>query len=100
MAPFHPLQNGARAFAARALAALAVFCTIAVVLLAGSSRGSVANAEAKNDNGNGNGQQVADPGAVPNGVGNGLTNGGGGKSDPPDPQEPAEPPTVSAPVPA
>jgi hypothetical protein len=100
VAPFHPLQYGARAFAARALAALAVFCTIAVVLLAGSSGGSVANAEAKNDNGNGNGQQVVDPGAGPNGVGNGLADGGGSKSDPLDPQEPVEPPTVSAPVPA
>ena len=107
MAPFHPLQYGARAFAARALAALAVFSTIAVVLLAGSAGGSIASAEAKDgDNGvgNANGQQVVDPGAVPSGNGNGngnsVGNGGGGKSDPPDPQDPVAPPPSSEPAPA
>ena len=104
MAPFHPLQYEARAFAARALAALAVFCTIAVVLLAGSAGGSIASAAAKDDDGNGNGQQVIDPNAEPNGNSNGngnaLGNGGAGKSDPPDPEQPAEPPTSTAPVPA
>ena len=102
MAPFHPLQYEARAFAARALAALAVFSTIAAVLLAGSAGGSIASAEAKDDKGvaNGNGQQVVDPGAVPNGNGNGNVSGGGGKSDPPDPQQPVEPPTSKEPVPA
>ena len=48
VAPFHLLRHETRAFAARALAALAVFCTIAVVLLAGSA-GQIANAEAKKD---------------------------------------------------
>jgi hypothetical protein len=107
VAPFHPLQYEARAFAARALAALAVFSTIAVVLLAGSAGGAVASADAKDgDNGvgNANGQQVVDPGAVPNGNGNGngdsLGNGGGGKSDPPDPQDPVAPPPSSEPAPA
>jgi hypothetical protein len=102
VAPFHPLRDGTRAFAAQALAALAVFCTIAVVLLAGSTGGSIASAQAKDDNGNGNGQKVADPGAEPNGNGNGnaLGNGGGGKWDPPDPTQPVEPPAVSDPVPA
>jgi Stage II sporulation protein E (SpoIIE) len=106
VAPFHPLQYGARAFATRALAALAVFSAIAVVLLAGAA---AASAEAKDGNGNGvanaNGQQVVDPGAVPSGNGNGNGNagtggGGGGKSDPPDPQDPVAPPTSSEPTPA
>ena len=104
MAPFHPLQYGARAFAARALAALAVFCTIAVVLLAGSAGGPIANAEAKDDHAipPGNGHQVLDPGSAPNGNGNGSTlgNGGGGKWDPPDPTQPVAPPPSSEPVPA
>ena len=102
MAPFHPLQYEARAFAARALAALAVFCTIAVVLLAGSTGGSIASAAAKDDNGasNGNGEQAADSRAAPNGNGNGWGQGGAGKTDPPDPQQPAEPPPSSEPVPA
>jgi hypothetical protein len=105
VAPFHPLPYGARAFAARALAALAVFSAIAVVLLAG---GAAASAEAKDGNGNGvanaNAQQVVDPGAVPSGNGNGNGNaggngGGGGKSDPPDPQDPVAPPSSSEPTP-
>jgi hypothetical protein len=49
VAPFHPLRDGTRVLAARALAALAVFCTIAVVLLAGSAPGQIANAEPKHD---------------------------------------------------
>ncbi|HEX5896851.1 MAG TPA: SpoIIE family protein phosphatase [Thermoleophilaceae bacterium] len=102
MAPFHPLQYEARAFAARALAALAVFCTIAVVLLAGSTGDSIASAAAKDDNAsNGNGQQAAEaPTPNGNGNGNGLGLGGAGKSDPADPQQPAEPPRSGEPVPA
>jgi Stage II sporulation protein E (SpoIIE) len=102
VAPFHPLRYEARAFAARALAALAVFSTIAIVLLAGSSGGSIASAAAKDDNAasNGNGQQVADPAAEPNGNATAPSPGGGGKSDLPDPEQPAEPPKSSDPVPA
>jgi hypothetical protein len=106
VAPFHPLRYEARAFAARALAALAVFSTIAVVLLAGSAGGSIASAAAKDDSAasNSNGQQAADQGAEPNGNGNGNATasgqGGGGKSDPPDPEQPAEPPKSDEPVPA
>jgi hypothetical protein len=107
VAPFHPLQYGARAFAARALAALAVFSTLAVVLLAGSAGGAIASAEAKDgDNGVGdaNGQQVVDPGVVPSGNGNGngnsFGNGGAGKLDPPDPLDPVAPPPSSEPAPA
>jgi hypothetical protein len=109
VAPFHPLPYEARALAARALAALAVFWTIAVVLLAGS-----AGAEAKKDRdgaGWGNSQDAvnAEPQGNGNGSwdgkgngndnGNGWGHGGGGKWDPPDPQEPAEPPTPATPVP-
>jgi hypothetical protein len=57
VAPFHPLRYGARAFAARALAALAVFCTIAIVLLAGSAEGPIASAEAKKDHGDWSGHE-------------------------------------------
>jgi hypothetical protein len=99
VAPFHPLQYEARAFAARALAAIAVFCTIAIVLLAGSAGGSIASAAAK-DKGDLSGQKAADSGAVPSGNGNGNASGGGGKSDPLDPQQPAEPPPSTEPVPA
>jgi hypothetical protein len=100
VAPFHPLQYEARAFAARALAAIAVFCTIAIVLLAGSAGGSIASAAAK-DKGTLSGQKAADSGAEPNGNGTGnALGGGGGKSDPPDPEQPAEPPTTTDPVPA
>jgi hypothetical protein len=118
VAPFHPLRYEAREFVTRTLAALAVFCTIAVVLLAGSADGPIASAEAKKDRGasNGNGQGngnghgnsgAVDPGDVGsepqgngNGNGNGHGHGGGGKWDPPDPEEPAEPPAPSEPTPA
>jgi hypothetical protein len=113
VAPFHPLRYEARAFAARALAALAVFCTIAIVLLAGSAPGS---AEAKddkgadnaavrgydNDHGNGNGNGNAAPqGHSDDGDDDDddRGRGGGGKWDPPDPAEPPAPPT-NEPVPA
>ena len=46
MAPFHPLREDARAFTARAGAALAVFFTIAVVVLAGGGDQPLATAEA------------------------------------------------------
>ena len=118
MAPFHPLPYEARALAARALAALAVFCTIAVVLLAGSA-GPIANAEAQKDGGwrggdNGAAQNAAasDPQGNGNGNGNGSGNGngngngnawgnggGGGKWDPPDPAEPVAPPSSTTPAP-
>jgi hypothetical protein len=121
VAPFHPLPYEARAFAARALAALAVFCTIAVVLLAGSA-GQVASAEAKKDRdgaGFGATQDVVnaqpqgnghwdggDEGDVSghgngndNGNGNGWGNGGGGKWDPPEPDTPVAPPTTETPAP-
>jgi hypothetical protein len=138
VAPFHPLRYEARAFAARALAALAVFCTIAVVLLAGSARGPIASAEANDEgswNGDANGQakqkagedaqlqgygaenghENGDDNGDENGHGNGNGNGNGddngngngnawgrggaGKSDPPDPEEPAAPPASSEPTP-
>jgi Stage II sporulation protein E (SpoIIE) len=53
VAPLHPLRHDARAFAARAGAALAVFFTIAVVLLAGGADQPLASAEAKGDTGTG-----------------------------------------------
>jgi hypothetical protein len=114
VAPFHPLPYEARAFAARALAAFAVFCTIAVVLLAGSA-GPVANAEAKKHDGGGdnsswnggdNGQGQGNTNPEPQGDGNGNGNGngwgrggGGGKWDPPEPEVPAEPPAPTTPAP-
>ena len=107
MAPFHPLPYEARAFVARALAALAVFCTIAVVLLAGSA-GPIASAEAKKDaDWKGSNIQVAaqdvdNPQPQGNGAGNGNAwgrGGGGGKWDPPDPDQPVAPPTPNTPTP-
>ena len=101
MAPFHPLPYEARALAARALAALVVFCTIAVVLLAGSA-GPVASAEANKDGDNPAAQDVVDAGPQGNGNGNGngsAWGGGGSKWDPPDPAQPAEPPTITTPAP-
>ena len=110
MAPFHPLRDETRALAARALAAFAVFCAIATVLLAGSAPGQIANAEPKHDMGgsHGNGDTVVQVGDVappePNGnaggSGNGKDYGGGAKTDPPDPTDPASPPTNSTPEPA
>ena len=47
MAPFHPLRDETRVLAARALAVLAVLCTICFVLLLGSQPGQTASAEAK-----------------------------------------------------
>lgn len=115
MAPFHPLRYEARAFAARFVAALAIFCTIAVVLLAGSAQGPIASAEAKNHkgswNGNGHGNNAeqtdeqdgeeAEPqgNGNANGNGNAWGRGGGGKWDPPDPVDPAAPPTSTTPAP-
>ena len=107
MAPFNPLPYEARAFAARALAALAVFCTIAVVLLAGSA-GPISSAEAKKDGKDGGNNSAAQDvvTAAPQGNGNGNGNGnawgkggGGGKWDPPEPEEPAEPPAPTTPAP-
>jgi hypothetical protein len=110
VAPFHPLRDETRALAVRALAAVAVFCAIAIVLLAGSAPGQTASAEAKNDKGAGNGSgqsaaqvgDVAEPVPTGNGNagGNGNGYGGGGKSDPPDPAEPATPPGNTTPTPA
>jgi hypothetical protein len=111
VAPFHPLREETRALAARVLAAFAVFCAIATVLLAGSAPGQVASAEAK-DKGvpNGKGDTAVQVGeaahpepngnAGGNGNGNGSDYGGGGKTDPPDPSDPASPPTNGAPEPA
>jgi hypothetical protein len=53
VAPLHPLRHDARAFAARAGAALAVFFTIAIVLLAGGADQPLASAEAMGDTGAG-----------------------------------------------
>jgi len=113
VAPFHSLRDETRVLATRALAALAVFCTIAVALLAGTG-GGIANAEAKKDKGAADGvgttaaQVDIAPQPQPNGNGNGNANGnangngygGGGKNDPPDPSEPTSPPTTSTPTPA
>jgi hypothetical protein len=48
VAPSHILRHQARVFAARATTAVAVFFTLAVVLLAGGSSGPLSNAEANN----------------------------------------------------
>jgi hypothetical protein len=54
VAPLHPLRHDARAFSARAGAALAVFFAIAIVLLAGGADQPLASAEAnKGDTGTG-----------------------------------------------
>jgi hypothetical protein len=125
VAPFHPLPYEARALAARALAALAVFCTIAVMLLAGSA-GQVASAQASRDwegdrgtaeaqgkghwnrgGGDDHGDDGEDAGEQGNWNGNGNSDGngngngwgGGDKSDPPEPEQPVEPPTPAAPAP-
>ncbi len=91
VAPFHPVRYEARAFAARALAALAVFCTLAIVLLAGSAPGA---AEAKQDKewqGASEAVVQAEPeAAAPETHGNGVGNGGAGKWDPPDPVDPGD----------
>jgi hypothetical protein len=112
VAPFHPLRDETRALAARALAACAVFCTIAIVLLAGSAPGQIASAEPNKDQGagNGNGSAVGQVGDVvqpePNGnaggsgTGSGNGYGGGGKTDPSDPTDPASPPPNTTPEPA
>ena len=99
MAPFHPVRYEARAFAARALAALAVFSTIAIVLLAGSAPGA---AEAKQDQESKGSSEAVVQAAAPetHGNGNGSANGGAGKWDPPDPVDPGTPPPNSTPNPA
>jgi len=94
VAPFHPLRDETRVFAARVLAAVAVFLTLAVCLLAGSGGGPLASAEAAKDpdgvpNGNANGQADGTPG-------NGQLGGGAAKQDPPAP-EPVESPTSPTP---
>ena len=123
MAPFHPLRYETRALVARALAAFAVFCAMACVLLAGGGPGHIASAEAKKDKGaaegtgivlqdgqnaqpvqtgngndtgtgNGNGQENGNTGN-----GNGWGRGGAGKADPPDPVVPETPPTPATPTP-
>jgi hypothetical protein len=106
VAPFHPLRQETRALAARALAALALFCAIALALLAGSAPGQLAHAEANKDKGAavGNSDNVvqtdtAPPDSQGNGNGNGNA-GGGGKSDPADPVDPGSPPTSTTPSPA
>ena len=108
MAPFHPLRQETRALAARALAACAVFCAIAIALLAGSGPGGLAHAEANKDKGAANGSSetvvqagdVSQPQGNGNGNGNAYGQGGAGKSDPPDPVDPTTPPTGTTPTPA
>ena len=104
MAPFHPLRYETRAFVARALAAFAVFCAIALAGL----WGHIASAEAKKDKGAAEGTGVvlqdgqnAAPEQTGNGSGNGNGWGKGGadKADPPDPVEPETPPTPATPAP-
>jgi hypothetical protein len=88
VAPSHILRHQARVFAARATTAVAVFFTIAVVLLAGGSSGPLSNAEANNGDPAilGGAPPVAEP--VP---------GGGDETQPP--EEPAtEEPTTEEPV--
>ncbi len=100
MAPFHPLRDETRALAARALAACAVFCTIALVLLAGSSPGQSASAQVREGQPVGEGDLPVQQGQGGNGNQNGWENGGGNKHDPPDPEVPEGPPTTSTPTPA
>jgi hypothetical protein len=106
VAPFHPLRFETRAFVARALAAFAVFCAMA---LAGTG-GQIASAEAKKDKGAADGtgvvlqdvpntQPQAEPSGTGNGNGNGWGKGGADKADPPDPVDPATPPTPATPTP-
>ena len=98
MAPFHPVRYEARAFAARALAAVAVFCAIAIVLLAGSATGA---AEAKQDKAEETVQvEPQAVGPAPQAHGNANSLGGAGKSDPADPVGPSALPHTTAPTPA
>lgn len=114
MAPFHPLRDDTRAFAARVLAAFAVFIVISIALLAGTAPGQIATAEAKKDKGDWHSQsdQAAapvapapapavepDPETQGHGNGNGNGWGGGGKKDPPEPTDPQAPPTTDTPNP-
>jgi Stage II sporulation protein E (SpoIIE) len=81
VAPFHPLRDETRVLAARLLAAVAIFVTIALVLLAGSSTGPLASAEA--DPGSPNGKALGQVEGGPpqaNGV-----SGGAAKKEPVDP---------------
>jgi hypothetical protein len=65
VAPFHPLRHEARVAAARALASLATFFVVAFVLLAGSSGGPLANAEATGPPEQGSGSAAAAGTAAP-----------------------------------
>src|SRR5215213_6156904 len=86
VAPFHPLRYETRAFVARALAAFAVFCAIA---LAGTGV-QIASAEAKKDKGAAEGTGVVlqdgqntqpEQTGNGNGNGNGWGKGGADKAD-------------------
>src|SRR5687767_10422813 len=100
VAPFHPLRQETRALAARVLAACAVFCTIALILLSASAPGQSASAQVKEGQPVGEGAPPVQQGQGNNGNHNGWENGGGNKQDPPDPVVPEGPPTTSAPTPA
>ena len=100
MAPFHPLRLETRVLAARALAACAVFCTIALILLAASGPGQSASAQVREGQPVGEGALPAPQGQGTGGNHNGWENGGGNKHDPPDPAVPEGPPTTSTPTPA
>jgi hypothetical protein len=107
VAPFHPLRQETRALAARALAAFALFCALALALLAGSAPGQLAHAEANQDKGAASGNSeavlqavdVAQPEQQGNGNANAVGQGGGGKSDPSDPEDPGAPPASTDPTP-
>jgi serine phosphatase RsbU (regulator of sigma subunit)/outer membrane biosynthesis protein TonB len=62
VSPFNSLRRETRAFGVRALAAMAVFCTLAIVLIAVTAAGSLANTEAKET---GAPAQAADPAPAP-----------------------------------
>ncbi|MEA2406387.1 MAG: two-component system, chemotaxis family, sensor kinase Cph1 [Thermoleophilaceae bacterium] len=117
MAPFHPLRDETRAFAARVLASFAIFSIVSIVLLAGSAPGQIATAEAKKDKGAWHdrgdwGDEDAAPVAPtytpdPEQQGHGNDDngkdgkgwGGGGKSDPAEPTDPEAPPPTTTPTP-
>jgi serine phosphatase RsbU (regulator of sigma subunit) len=70
VSPFNSLRRETRAFGVRALAGMAVFCTLAIVLIAVTAAGSLASTEAKGTGAppqaaDGASAQAADPAPAP-----------------------------------
>jgi Stage II sporulation protein E (SpoIIE) len=96
VSPFHPLRRETRALGVRALAGMAVFCTIAIALIALTAAGPLVNAEATEA---GAPAQAADPALAPEPV-LGMEDAASAPAPAPEPTPAPAPEAAPSPEPA